>query len=394
MAQYIARIHGPGGAKEIDLEASSPQEAMVKAARNGRVLSVRERKNFRSGGLNFFERQTFLGRLAAMLGSGVGAGEALRLIRDTFSGRIKRVAHQLLLKIESGMDLAAAIESVGRPDFPENTSALIKAGSVGGSSYTAIREAMNFEREMSVTQKNATKGLMSALFTFLIAAGFNIGSVFYMMPQVMGSDLIKMSGGGKDNRGSVDIGWAVDLADYVGYLMIGIVILIVFLVLLGTVGKKIAPQLSDKLIMKIPVYKDLVLAQKNYIALYGMSLLVRTGVRMEQALDLTAKNTPRGSLRRDLEKACAAVREGKPWAERMSTLHETDRAALMASLDREQVSRALTVIADQYREIYANRIEMMVPAMQAVSGLFMMIAGVIMFGVTILPMMQSMQGIL
>lgn len=386
MAQFTVRVHGLGGVKDMEIEAGSQEEAQAKAARHGKVLVVKRRRQFNRGGLSFTERQVFFSRLAAMLASGVGTGEALRLIRDTFTGRIKRVAHQILLKIESGQDLSVAIDNVGPPDFPENVSALIKAGSAGGSTHEAIKEAMNFEREMIRIKKGASKGLGGAISSLIMAALLNIGSIFYMMPKVMGSDMIKMM------SKSVDIEWVIDLANWFGYSMVAILVIGILLFFIGTVVKRVLPQVADAIIMRIPIYKDLMLAQKHYIALFGMSLLVRTGVRMEHALDLTSVATPPGALKRDLIKGRDAVRKGRPWAIEMKTLHETDRAALSASLDREQVSRALTAIADQYRDLYADQIAMFVPAMQGLAALFMMLSGVIMFGVTILPMLQATQG--
>jgi len=388
MARFKVKIHTNRGVVEKEIDAVDKIDAEQKATRAGTVISVKKALDWSMGGLSFQDRQIFFTRLAAMLSSGVGAGDALRIIHDTFKGRIKSVTRELLMKIESGSDLPTAISEIGHPDFPDTTVALIKAGSQGGATATAIKEANKFEREMAEIRKGSAKGLIGAFITFLLSVVFIAASVYYMMPKVMDSDMMKMSGD------DVNIDWVMNLTDYIGYFMIVLLAIMVVLGFLGTVGKKIMPAMADRIILKIPVYKDLMLSQKNYISFYGMSLLVGVGVRMEAALALTYEATQPGALKEDFKLARDAVRNGQPWALAMKTIHDTDRAALSASLDREQVANALQSIADQYRDIYASRISLFVPMMQGIGSLFMMVAGIIMFGVTILPMMQMMTGML
>lgn len=388
MARFKVKVNTSKGLIEKEIDAASKGIAEEKASRDGMVISVKKVLDWSVGGMSFPDRQIFFTRLGAMLASGVGAGEALRIIHDTFGGRVKKVARDLLMKIESGSDLPAAIEEIGSPDFPDTTIALIKAGSQGGSTAVAIKEATRFEREMAEIRKGSSKGLIGAFITFLLSVVFIVASIYWMMPKVMESDMMKMSGD------DVNIDWVMDLTNYIGIFMGVILVLVVFLGLLGTVGKKLMPALADKVILKIPIYKDLMLSQKNYISFYGMSLLVNVGVRMEAALALTYEATEPGALKQDFKRAQQAVRNGRPWAMAMKTIHDTDRAALSASLDRTQVAGALQSIADQYRDIYASRISMFVPMMQGIGSLFMMVAGIIMFGVTILPMMQMMTGML
>jgi len=388
VAQYLVKVLAKGKSNQVDIEAKNEADARIKASRYGSVVSV-EHKKRRMSGLSYSDRQTMMIRLAAMLASGVGAGEALKIMRGAFSGRIKDVSHDLLVKVESGMDLPTAFESIGRPHFSENMTALIKAGSVAGSTANAMREAIAFDREMKEIGKSAAKGIGNAIFSFILSAVIIIATVFYGLPMIMESDLMKM-GGSK----SVDLGWAITMSNVVGGFMVIVTFIALTLVFVGTIGKNLAPSAADAFIVRIPFYRDLILAQKNYIAFNGLALLVRSGVRMENALALTAKTTPPGALRKDFIAAAEAVKSGQKWALVMKTIHETDRVALSASLDREQVANSLRVISDQYKEIYSDRISVFVPTMQVISALCMTLAGFIMFAMTTLPMLQMTEGIL
>jgi general secretion pathway protein F len=188
------------------------------------------------------------------------------------------------------------------------------------------------------------------------------------------------------------VGWSHVLADVTGIAMIVIGFLVGFLVFLSTIGKLAAPSFCDKIILRIPFYKDLVLAKNNFVILYGLSRLVGTGVPMDQALHLQAVSAPKGSMRDDLEAAHKAIKAGRPWAPAMKNLHPTDKAALSTSQDREQVSRALEAMSHQYQIIFAQRVATLAPVLQLLAVTFLVLSGVILFGMTVIPILQLSGG--
>jgi len=318
-----------------------------------------------------------------MLASKVGTSDALLLMRDTFSGKIQEISGRLLSYVETGDDLSSAFEKIGSPDFPEATVALIKAGARTGESGKALRDAAEFEYQLHNIKKNASKGLMTGVGSFLIAGLLTIGSTLYVGPKIMDSPLIKGS--------NVNIDWINTCAYWTGILMATLMALGIGMWLLATVARQIAPVKVDQFILKIPFYKDLVLSRNNFVVLYGLSLLIKSGVRMEEALRLSAEGAPRGALKNDLIKASAAVKNGKPWPKMMDTLHPTDKAALMSAPDREQIANSLDVLSTTYRELYGQRIASFVPIVNLLAALFLSIAGGLLFGQSILPMLMASQ---
>lgn len=389
MATFDVKVTGTTGVVVKKVEAKNQKEARLRASQYGRIVSVK--KSRQSGGrrgMSFGDRQIFMSRLSAMLASGVGVTDSLRLLKTTFSGSIRRISTQLEREVETGVTLPVAFSRLDKKVIPRATSAMIMAGSHSGATHEALKGAMDFERTMESVRKESGKGMIQAIGAFLVAAGFIIGTVFGFLPQVMGSDLMKMSG----DTHSMD--WTISAAHAVGYAMGAIGLIFAIFVLLGTVGRKIAPVMVDRIILAIPFYRDLILAKTNFVAFYGLSLLVSTGVSMESSLGLMAETTPPGATRDDFKKAQKAVQRGTPWHTAMRSLEETDRAALGASLDRSQVAKAMEAISVQYRDIYAQRMASFVPVMQLVSTLFLMLSGLIMFGVTIMPMLKMSTAIL
>ena len=380
------------GIAKTRIEAPNEIIARKRASQLGRVISLVKKgqsKPFKRG-MSYSDRQAFLSRLAAMLASGVSGGKALSLLRTTFSGAPSAAASRLLDRMELGDNLTAAFQHLGSKMIPPATTAMIQAGAYTGATHEAIRNAMDFERTMHSVRKESGRGIWQAAGSFVIALLFILGTIFGFLPYILDSPLMNMSG---QTEGSL-MQNTIQFSYIVGWVMAGIFIVFMGFVLMGTIGRKIAPGLMDKIILKIPYYKEMVLARQNFIAFYALSLLVKNGVSMERALDLMVENTERGALRKNFIDAANAVRKGQPWYEKITSLEATDRASLSASLDREQVANAMTAVSIQYRELYAARMASLVPILQGVSALFLMLAGLLMFGLTILPMLEMTTSIL
>lgn len=381
MAVYSARVITDEGLKTVKVEAGDDAAAERAAARKGQVLSVKRRYALDlAPGMKSSERNTFMLRLSSMVGSKMAATEALRLMAASFGGNIRKAALAMLERIENGMNLADAIDA-DRKNFPIATAALVKAGVAGGETWRALRDAAEFEYLIAGIQKGAFKDIAAAIGTFFMSAAMMIATVYYFGPQVLDNPMFA-------NNPAVSVGWIDTTGRILSWLQgIMLVVFAIFL-WLGTAGRAIMPDFADKVILSIPYYKDLVLSRNSYIVLYKLGLLVSSGIKMEESLALTAEGSPRGALRTDIERALRFIRTGKTWANALETLHPTDRAALSSSTDREDTARTLDMLATQYRDLYMTRIRSFAPTLQMVAAVFMTAAGAILFGLTILPMLQ------
>lgn len=390
MANYIVQVKTRTGIHEFEIEAKDLAQAKMIAQRKGTLMNVKKGKgnSIFDPKLTPVERQVFLQRFATMLRSKVGASAALDVIRTSFTGTIKRTAAKMLKYMEAGDDVMAAIEKIGPPNFPETMIALIKAGSRSGEIWRALLDAVEFEREMMRVKKSSGAGIWPGVIGFVSAAGVTLGTKFYFAPKMLESDFFKTT------QDKIDLSLIDLITNITGYSMLFLTIIFLILLFLSSVGKQIMPSLSDKIIMKIPFYKDLILARNNYTVLYGLSLLVKSGVSMEHSLQLSANTAPKGSLKDDLIRAVNAVKKGQPWSNAMLTLHPTDKAALAISESKEQIANTLDALAFQYRENYARVVGSFGPTLQLVAAVFLVLSGGILFGYTILPILQvSAQGL-
>ncbi len=384
---FKAVIEHKGKLITKEIEAPTIEDAKKEAKSYGKIISIK--KIFALSGrfempLEDTDRQIFLQRLAAMIGSNMGMSDALGLMESTFTGKIKKVSSRLLRSITTGSDLAEALDKIGDKDFPPTTVALIKAGISGGNTAIALRNAAEFEIEMDRVKRESAGGIGSALGGFMSAVGITFGTTRFMGPEVLESDLMKIAGD------TIDVDWAVKLGIFCEWSMGLFFVSFVGLWALNKFVKPFFPLHVDKIILSIPFYKDLVTAKNSYVALYGLGMLTRSDVRLAEALLLASRVADKGRLRQDLVNAAQAISEGKgnDWAKELSTLHPTDIAALSSSEDRENISRSLDAIAIQYKNIYAARVKMLAPVLQGISVIFLCLSGAVLFGLTMVPMMQ------
>lgn len=388
MADFTARVRAKNGISTVQISAKTKREAMSQASKLGHVITLKQTSGYFSslGALSAADRQIFFARMSSMLASRVGTSAALELMRTTFTGKIQDVSGQLLQYVQSGDDFSDALGKVGAPDFPVATVALIQAGSRSGETWRAIRDAAEFEYQLHNAKKTASKGLFSAIGGFVFAGVLTVVSTLYVGPKIMESDMIKAANTAET---PIDIGWLTTAGNVMGIIIATMLTVGILMTLFSTIGRRLFPVTADNVILKIPFYKDLVLARNNFVVLYGLGLLLRSGVRTEEALRLSAESAPRGALRSDLSNASQAVRTGRPWPPCLRTLHPTDRAALLSAVDREQIAGTFNTLANQYRELYAMRLASFVPAINVLAALFLSASGGILFGQSILPMLMA-----
>lgn len=385
-------MHG-GRVIETVISAVDKNDATLQAKRlRGQLLSLSGAgMGFgMSSRMSLPDRLMFFQRLASMIASRVGASEALSIIHQSFTGSVREAARILRDRLIAGDDMASAMEAAGPRYFPEVSVAIVRTGARGGDLAYAIREASRFEGELANVKKESSKGIWSALMGFVAGVVTILGSTMYVAPMIMKSSLVTMTGDG------VNVGWIMTMANWTTGMAIVAAVLVGGLFTFGVVLRPLAPAMVDRVVAKIPFYRDMVMAKSNYMVFFGLAVLLKAGLKVEEALRLTIETAPKGELRNDLERASRAIMKGsvRHWAFEMQMLHPTDKAALATAQDREQTARTIEELALQYQMLYRSRLETFVPVMQGFSAIFLSLAGFVLFGVSVVPLLQSTSAIM
>lgn len=383
MAFYKIVIKRQDGKKEsFEIEAETERQAEYEGLRKGSVISISKKSDFQlwETGMSPPERNTFLYTLATLTGA-LSMNDALFIMQQNFSGNIQKVCAKLsrLLATNEPQD---AIEKIGSPNFPPPVIAMIKAGASAGSIPDALREAADFEQEMLNIKKESGKGMYQAVGAFLLAAAVIFVVMFKVMPWMMESPLLQAM--------NVDISWLDPFAYSALYSMLFLFSFFIFFTLLGTLGRVIAPNAADSLIVKIPMYKDLVLSKMNYVTIYQLSRLIEKGIPLKVALSKTTENTQAGKLKSNLAQAIINLNEGKEWSDAMETFSPMDRAGLRASTDAVKISRTLKDLSLQYKNTYQRAVARVATTLFFIGMIYLGIAALLLFAYTTIPVLDGL----
>jgi len=378
---WQARVRTGSSMQEVTVVGSSEGEARKAAGRHGTVVRIAPAKTSRLNmGMSREERFVFLMRMSTMIGSRFPVTEALRLMIDSFTGKIREASRLALPLVERGVPLGEALASDSR-NFPGSVGLLIKTGSAGGSTANALREAAQFERLIGEASKSAMLSVVRSFAYMFMALGLLLVNQLWVVPEMFGSSIMKMA---KD----ADFSLWENIGIYFIVIQSALIILLTILVLMATIGRRIAPDKMDGLILRMPIMRDLVISQDNFIGLYRMSLLIHAGVPMADALMSCYQSSRPGALREDFRRAFMAMKRGEKWAKYMSTLHPTDRAALVLMPDNDELAKNLNYMAEQSKALYLQRLKVVSPVMDVFSAIMMSAAGFIILIVTTIPQLQ------
>ena len=384
---WNVRVRIGSEVSEITVVGQNESEARKAAGRIGAVISLeRSKKSAFNIGMSRSERFIFLMRMSTMISSKFPVSEALRLMISSFGGKIRDAARNALPQIEKGVPLGEALARDVK-NFPGSVGLLIKTGSAGGNTAKALKDAAEFERLIGEASKGATMAILRSFAYMFVALGLLLVNQYKVVPDMFNSPIMKMA---KD----ADFTFWKEIGIYFIWLQGGMLVFLMALVMLGTLGRRMAPDKVDALILKIPIMRDIVISQDNFIGLYRMSLLVEAGVPMNETLLSCYESTRPGALKEDFKRAYAALKKGDKWAKYMKTLHPTDRAALTLMPDNDELAKNLNIMAEQSKALYLERLKIVSPLMDIISALMMSVAGFIILIVTTIPQLQLVSEIM
>jgi len=305
---------------------------------------------------------------------------------SSFGGKIREAARKALPLVEKGVPLGEALAQDPK-NFPGSVGLLIKTGSASGNTAKALKDAAEFERLIGEASKGAVMSILRSFAYMFMALALLLVNQYKVVPDMFNSEIMKMAK-------NADFSFWKNIGLYFIWVQSVVLLILTFLVVLATIGRRIAPDKVDAFIIKLPVMSDLVISQDNFIGLYRMSLLVEAGVSMNETLNSCYESTRPGALREDFKRAYMAIKRGENWAKNMKTLHPTDRAALTLMPDNDELAKNLGLIADQSKALYLERLKIISPILDVISAIMMSAAGFIILIVTTIPQLQLVSEIM
>lgn len=315
---YTAR-NADGQTVSAVLDAPSRREAArVLAARGLQPISLTEAGEAGGGGaLRALRRPTrafgadlqlpFLQALADLTGSGMPAGEAVRMLgRRLQEPRLRALCGFLWERLSEGLPLSLALQSQPAV-FPPHTVSLVAAGEATGN----LREVLTRLIQHYTAREEMRRLIVTALAYPLLICGVAIGVIlffiFFLLPRLQ--TLLNSLGG--------QLPWAtrllVGLSDAV--LHFGLPALILGALAAAALWRwRLTPAgrlRTDALLLRVPFVGRFVTSATVHNFSQTLAVLLENGITTAEALRMTERTIPNRALQAAFGTATSRVLEGE-----------------------------------------------------------------------------------
>jgi general secretion pathway protein F len=348
-----------------ELNASGrPITAAAKAAAN--PLS------FLSGPSDGFSRSAFLPFLQALselTGSGLSAGEAVRLLAKRLKdAQLRGLSAAVWERLSEGQPLSQAMEQIPRV-FDKQTISLVRAAEATGSLNEVLNRLIIHHTEQKELRQKLTTALMYPVFVCVVAFGVILFFVLFLMPRLQ--TLLTSLGSKLPFSTQLLVSSAQLLLRY------GIVLLplAVFGVLLlwrwrHTESGKTT---TDAWLVQLPGVRRFAIDSALLNFAQTLAVLLQNGINPAEALRLTERTVGNRTVQAALRTATDRVLEGESLSAALARTGYLpdlviDRLAVGESTG--QLAPCLRDIARNYADVHSRRLHALTTMMSSAVLLF------------------------
>ncbi|MCX6796619.1 MAG: type II secretion system F family protein [Candidatus Falkowbacteria bacterium] len=311
-------------------------------------------KKISLGGVNLEQKAVFARNLAIMLKAGITISEALAIVVEIATGKLKKITSHIYKSVQSGQSFAASLGM-----YPKVFSGIfintVFVGEKSGTLYEnleAIAQQLDKDREM----RSKVKGAMLYPTVVLIAAGI-LGLViaFVVFPKI-----IPLFKGLKIKLPITTLAliWLSEVIQAHGFtIIISLAALVFFLI--WFCRQKFSHPFTHWLTLKTPLIAKITLAVNlsRFCRTFGM--LLKSGVNIDEAVKITGDSLDNFYYRRALHLVYEHIGKGTTVAENLSAYKELFPTMLvrmvMVGEKSGKLEETLFYLADFYELEVNNR---------------------------------------
>lgn len=293
MPNYLYKALDSGGNRIKD-KIEAPNKETVKTmlqSKNMVVISVEEEDLFNKD-INLFANSAFSAKDVAifarqfsiLLKAGISIGGSLDILREQLENKnMAKVINTVYYDVQKGEALSTCLRNTKK--FPELFVNTLEAGEAGGNVEDVMERMANYYEKNNKTTSKVKSALIYPCMVLLVT----IVVTYILVTQVVPTFVSMFDQIGSELPALTKA--LIALSDF--FNNNGIIIFIILIALIATLIyylKTPAGQFrKDLIFLNIPLVKDLI--QKSAISRFArtMSIMIKTGIPMINAIDLSAR---------------------------------------------------------------------------------------------------------
>ncbi|MEY4840598.1 MAG: hypothetical protein RLZZ374_1506 [Cyanobacteriota bacterium] len=319
------------------------------------------------------DKALFSNKMAALIDAGVPIVRSLEMLASQQTQPLfKRALTAICIEVNQGTTLGSAMRRWPMV-FDRLMVSMVEAGEAGGVLDETLRRLAKLQEDVAKLQNQIKGALGYPVAVLFIAIAVFLGMTIFIIPQF--ADIFK-------SLGAELPAFTQMLVDLSGFLrspeymlpIIAVIALAVFLFSryydtpVGRMG-------VDRVLLKIPLFGDLILKSATAQFCRTYSALSRAGVPILQALEILKQTSGNAAVQEALDRARNDVQEGISLSKSLlSKQIFPDMALSMLAIGEEtgEMDTMLSKVADFYEEevglIVKNLTAMLEPAMIVLVG--------------------------
>lgn len=334
----------PGAGRRFGIRQAASAGALSQALRHESLLLVNSYKlpawAARENELTIKDQAALNEQLGQLLTRGVPLVEALDVVSSTVKPAAKARVIRMRDLVASGSSFADACRTVG--GFDNVTIAVYKGAERTGDLGGAAKElSVALRRRLAVSGKAATMMIYPCIVLgiSLVVATLMMMVVVPMIGEGLSKSNIKLPVYSRVIMGAGM--WMRDNASLVGMVVVaGLVALLI--------GRKFVLDAAQKLMRRLPIIRDVVLAQECARFFGVMGAMTRTGVPIADALGVANQAIGHPAMRRQLDRMRTKLIEGgllRNLIEEVTTFPVATRRLLVAAERSGDLEHAFGTLA-------------------------------------------------
>jgi general secretion pathway protein F len=369
-----------GGGRKVGLRAAASERALAEALRRERMLLLRSYRvpgsaGAETKGLKLSDRAALNDQLGQLLSRGVPLVEALEVVASTVTGPARGLVERMRELVSAGSSFADSCLKVGA--FDKVTIAVYRAAERTGDLAGAAKQlAKTARRQLSVVGKARTLMIYPAI-VMTISILVVLGLLMVVVP-IIGRSMASMGVTlSWYSRGVFAAGaWMRDNAPFVLMAFAAGVVAVVVLrrgVLRGV----------GSVVRRLPIARDLILAQESARFFSVMAAMTRSGVPLADALGVANEVMGLPRLKKQLVTLRTRLIEGgvlRNLIENVTELPLATRRLLIAAERAGDLETAFESLADDLADEVDTKSERFLRAMEPalIVGMFAVIGSILL----------------
>lgn len=380
------------GKRTIGVRQAATDRALAEVLRKEKLLLLRSYRLPRwataEKGLRLKDRAALNEQLAQLLSRGVPLVEALEVTASAVGGNAKPIIEKMRELVAAGSGFGDACQRVGV--FDRVTVAVYRAAERTGDLAGAAKQlAITARRQLAVSGKAAT--LM--IYPMIVLA------ISVVVVAVMMTVIVPRIGKAMSAMGA-DLPWFTQLIMDTGEWMRGNVLVLMGVVGFGAIAgivlrKKVA-EVVVRSSRRVPLLKEVVLAQESARFFSVMAAMTRSGVPLADALGVANDAVGHPELRRQLSTLRTKLIEGgvlRALIENVTVLPLATRRLLIAAERAGDMETAFDALATDMADETDRRATRLLAALEPalIVGMFLIIGTILVAIMVPLMTMASQQ---